>query len=650
MTSQEAASLVNLAGFTAGTALYAMLLAMVLRPAVTAGEAGDPDRRIDWLLLATALLGLTWNLEAFVNFGLVDFGAPAPHPLAQATAFAALGLLPSVVVHSVVRTGVAVSDGRRLVLVAAYGLGLSAAVLQFTWVGAGGTVPSPLALRLLTLGFLASILPLAVLTRGQPGSRRALWMSALAVFSVSALHLTSHEALQDTWPIELIGHHASIPLALAILYQEYPFALADVFLKRALALVALISLVLAGYLALASLGLAGMMGPPDTDGGLPALLLIGVAIATALVYPQLRRAADWIVDTVVLRRADYDVLRARLHDRLQQCTSIEAALEETVTTLGPALSAGETQWAPQPVGSHAATGGLVIVPSRGTSARVIVPTSEPPRYVIEIGGLVGGRRLLSDDEAMLDAVAHIAARRIDGLRMVQERYAQAARHQEASRLASEAELRALRAQIHPHFLFNALTTIGYLIQAAPDRAVETLMRLTELLRRVLRSEDGPTTLGHELELVSAYLDIEQARFEARLRVTMDVPADLQEALVPPLVLQPLVENAIKHGIAPQRSGGHIAITADTSAGAEDGVVMLRLRVRNTGRGASAAELAHGRRSGVGLANVEQRLNHLYGARASLSLTSTVDEGATAEVRLPLERRTGREAAAGRRAG
>ena len=95
-----------------------------------------------------------------------------------------------------------------------------------------------------------------------------------------------------------------------------------------------------------------------------------------------------------------------------------------------------------------------------------------------------------------------------------------------AKLATEAELRALRAQINPHFLFNALTTIGYLIQTAPPRALETLMRLTALLRGVLRSEGEFTTLGRELELVESYLDIERARFEHRLRVSIDVPARL----------------------------------------------------------------------------------------------------------------------------
>src|SRR5438045_3239977 len=162
-----------------------------------------------------------------------------------------------------------------------------------------------------------------------------------------------------------------------------------------------------------------------------------------------------------------------------------------------------------------------------------------------IAPLTGGRRLLSDDVATLEAIVTIAARRIDAIRVTQERHDREIREREMGRLATEAELRALRAQINPHFLFNALTTIGYLIQTAPPRALQTLLRLTALLRAVLRSEGEFTTLGRELEIIESYLDIEHARFEQRLHVTIDVPTRLRNVRLPPLILQPLVENAIK---------------------------------------------------------------------------------------------------------
>ena len=191
-------------------------------------------------------------------------------------------------------------------------------------------------------------------------------------------------------------------------------------------------------------------------------------------------------------------------------------------------------------------------------------------------------------------------------------------------------MRALRAQINPHFLFNALTTIGYLIESAPPRALKTLLRLTSLLRSVLKSDGEMTTLGREIELVEHYLDIERERFEERLQVQVDVPEQLRTLAVPCLIVQPLVENAVKHGIARSIRGGEVRVRARLE-GAAPGQI-LRLTVENTG--APLAEDLDSRSSRVGLNNVERRLAGHYGPRASLSL-GTADGVTRAEVRVPL---------------
>jgi LytS/YehU family sensor histidine kinase len=212
-----------------------------------------------------------------------------------------------------------------------------------------------------------------------------------------------------------------------------------------------------------------------------------------------------------------------------------------------------------------------------------------------------------------------------------ERFAQETRERDIAQLATEAELRALRAQLNPHFLFNALTTIGYLIQASPDRAVETLLRLTTLLRSVLRSEGEFTTLGRELELIDAYLSIERARFEHRLRVRVDVPPECRELQVPSLFLQPLVENAIKHGIATTRVGGDVEIAARLRGdGAERRlIVSVRDSTPATGR--------RGRRRwvrGVGLTSVERRLACHYGSAGTLEIVADVPGETLVRVTLP----------------
>jgi len=192
-------------------------------------------------------------------------------------------------------------------------------------------------------------------------------------------------------------------------------------------------------------------------------------------------------------------------------------------------------------------------------------------------------------------------------------------------------------------LFNALTTIGYLIQTAPPRALDTLLRLTTLLRGVLRSEGELTTLGRELDIVECYLDIERARFEQRLRVTIDVPRRLRDIRVPALVLQPLVENAIKHGIAHRESGGDLVVRAHVDH-VDGGDRHLCLTVADTGVGASPEALRLGRVAGVGLRNVERRLECQYGTAGSLTIRTAADEGAVVEIRLPIGAQVARDAA------
>jgi two-component system LytT family sensor kinase len=615
--------LLNLVGLSTGVALYAMLLAMVIRARRRAGAAA-----FDPLLLVTSLLGLLWNLCALPGYVLPKFGISGPFSLISAAGFGALGLLPAVVVHSVLRGGDKGIAGwvKRAIAGTAYAVSAFAATLHLAAAARGDIIPSAEGMRLLTYAFVALVFPLAAATRGQPGSRRALWVTALAVFAVSALHLSQHSG-NPSWPVELLGHHASLPLALAILYQDYPFALADLFLKRALALLAVVSI---AFIAVATFGdnSTAFAEFIERDPRQFALL-ITLWVVTALLYPSMRAATAWFVDTILLRRPNYRALRATVNGAVQRLDTPPAVLSAVANFVAPSLSSPRVTWAElDDAGVHEPSGRLVATAKDAVTV-VTVPTAETPRYILAISPLTGGRRLLSDDVAMLESIATIAARRIDAIRVTQERHEREIREREMGRLATEAELRALRAQINPHFLFNALTTIGYLIQTAPPRALQTLLRLTSLLRGVLRSEGEFTTLGRELEVIEAYLDIERARFEQRLRVTIDIAPRLRHIRLPPLVLQPIVENAVKHGVAPRTAGGDIRIAASAEAG------FLSIQIEDSGAGATADALRCGREEGVGLRNVERRLQGQYGSAASLSIESTPGAGTCVKMRIPV---------------
>jgi hypothetical protein len=523
--------------------------------------------------------------------------------------------------------------------------------------------PSLWALRLLTFGYLALLALMFLSMQRQEGWKKVIWASALAVFAVSALHLSHHRGgTTDAWYIELTGHHASLPLVLAILYEDYRFAFADIFLKRALALLALVGLVFGLYIGVASPFLTGRNSGGQFDPRSVGILL-GLWIVTALCFPWLRRVVANFVDHIILRRVDYGSLRLEVAQSLAQLETPKLILDRVGALLQPALSAREVRWIEvepddqtvpifqdgnasfedsvtrnEDAVSSLENNYVSLTESSGSKgAFVFVPTAEPPYYRFDIGILAGGRRLLSDDIAMLEAVAVMVARRIDALRVTHERCERSLREQEINKLATEAQLRALRAQVNPHFLFNALTTIGYLVQTAPDRAFDTLMKLTSLLRGVLRTDGEFVTLEQELALIAAYLDIERARFEERLRVSIDVPDELLPVRVPPLLVQPLVENAIKHGITPSKFGGEVTIRARLEQIADTDAIgeVLDITVSDTGIGASEIELARGRRRGVGLSNIEERLRTYGGPSASLRIKSTRGEGTSVKLKLPL---------------
>ena len=206
---------------------------------------------------------------------------------------------------------------------------------------------------------------------------------------------------------------------------------------------------------------------------------------------------------------------------------------------------------------------------------------------------------------------------------------------------ADARLAALRMQLHPHFLFNSLNGVTVLLRAGDRAAAERAVHLlAELLRETLRG-DGPdrVSLEREVAFLRRYLELEAMRFPDRLRVTYRIPPALEDALVPALILQPLVENALRHGVAPSAAAGRVEIQARA-----DGET-LHLTVTDDGVGPGGAPRHPGEMepgpvdgAGVGLRNVEERLRVLYGTRAGVRLDAGREGGAAASIHLPLERR------------
>jgi sensor histidine kinase YesM len=205
---------------------------------------------------------------------------------------------------------------------------------------------------------------------------------------------------------------------------------------------------------------------------------------------------------------------------------------------------------------------------------------------------------------------------------------QQARAEAVSRQALQAQLQLLQAQIEPHMLFNTLANLQGMIALDPERAQLMLDQLIQYLRTTLSSSRAQsTTLAQEFTLMEAYLGLMSVRMGARLAYTLELPAALRGAHMPPMLLQPLVENAIMHGLEPKVDGGHIGVTAQQLG------ETLVVSVTDTGLGLDAPSAKAG--THLGVANTRERLHALFGAQASLSLEPNQPHGAMARLTLPI---------------
>ena len=207
------------------------------------------------------------------------------------------------------------------------------------------------------------------------------------------------------------------------------------------------------------------------------------------------------------------------------------------------------------------------------------------------------------------------------------------RYREGELRASQAQLQALKMQLHPHFLFNALHSISALVHSDPDAADKMIARLGDFLRLTLDSAAAQeVALRQELEFLNCYLDIERTRFRDRLTTEIDADPQVLDCVVPNLILQPIVENAIRHGVSQRAASGHVGVRASRAG------QLLRLEVRDNGRGLpEGAEVCRANQGGggVGLANTRARLQQLYGGAYRFELSNAPEGGAVVTLEIPM---------------
>ena len=193
---------------------------------------------------------------------------------------------------------------------------------------------------------------------------------------------------------------------------------------------------------------------------------------------------------------------------------------------------------------------------------------------------------------------------------------------------NEARLAALSSQINPHFLFNTLNSVTALIRLNPEQARQVVHKLSKILRRLLRQQDNLTTLGEELSFIDDYLAIEMVRFGDKLRFVKEIDPATLDMLVPSMLLQPLVENSIRHGLASKVDGGTIRVRSQMADG------RLQILVEDDGVGIPEAKLATLFEHGIGVNNVNERLKVLFGGDYRMWIDSRLGEGTSTGIELP----------------
>jgi|GEM_PF-1373699 len=558
--------------FLTGATLSAMLGLMQWRVDRTTGRPSG------YLLLW--VLGFIWTFGTFVRCALELAGVP---PDATSTKFAesfawsctlvgpiAIGRLlqgaigtTSRVSRAFLALAVGVSLVNLVLLVRANQL--SGYHLENSW------YPTTSFYLALAVGVLASVIYLTSRQRPDASSRKSMprWFPP-AAFLFAFIHTSAilasmlfpgmPESLMTT--ASLIGRHWTIPWAILIAVSLAQAHYADVILKRSLWLI--VSVTLATVISM----LVFRATP-----GIPFLVTALGTAALMLATPFLIRVIERLVDRGILDRPHYAQAIQALEQAFRRATDREKLIDAALSSVRSTLR----------------------VDARWLGHRIEVTTSHQ------------ARTLMQQELGYLESVSTQLDHRLEAMRFEDEQRAVHLREERLKRLLTEAELKALRTQVDPHFLFNTLNTILDLISTNPQQAERMTERLAECFRYALANHSRAlSTLDEELSFARQYLEIEQVRFGDRLRVQLSRGDALGNEAVPSLLLQPLLENAIRHGLASVREGGCVSVQAHREG------ERLHLRIEDDGVGLRPGFAEH---AGIGLRNVQDRLRTLYSQAA-----------------------------------
>jgi two-component system, LytTR family, sensor kinase len=465
---------------------------------------------------------------------------------------------------------------------------------------------------------------------------RLSWISITALLTgitlVTMRALAEHIKNVPSWTQSLLIFCKPFSILLVVaggLFDLSRFRFSDIFAQKGL------RILLGALLALGSSFLARTVFGLSVDenirsGGLAVTGYAAIVWVAIICYARIAMLSDWLVDRQIFRQADYQ-------RSLKSFREAIATESEPAAIFNTAKELVRSALRIEDAGIHSnGTGqvGSAGAPSSDFDRDGIFPIQKgegPAPFYLAISPGPGRHTLFNAEIDFLREVCRAIGRRLEGIDCEKEKIEMARREAQLVKQLAEAQLRALRAQINPHFLFNSLNSVAALITTEPRVAEEIIIRLAKIFRHVLTHRDRPfSSIGEEISFLETYLQIEKIRFGERLQVSFDIQESVLRFLVPTLILQPLVENSIKHGLGPKAGENQLTIRARQRSD------YLELTVEDNGVGASPPKKLVGTSStGFGLRNLEERLQTAYRGNARFSFESQPQIGSRAQILIPI---------------
>jgi two-component system LytT family sensor kinase len=652
----------SLIGFATGTAISVLLLVLTLRAAKLPGASAA-----SFLFVTCCLI---WNLGGLAHSVALTCGAPEQGRAAliilacQYTAAAAwpitvLSLWSPLATLRRQRIGCRSLQALAVITCTVIVIPLWHGVLT------GVNSASLLFLKESTPYNGAILLTLGIALFRERLVSRAMWLPSLAML-VGAFGAMTAALIQQVLPFDrvvsdllrAVSEQITLLIVLGAFFLFARFRFSDLFIRHSLKVVFAALMAVALKLSYYILSFFRFEGRVPYPGAARACLETLTAVPMLFLFTFVDRRIGECVNRWIFRAPDYRTLLrelsekvARLRSETEIADAVETAARQSLDLKAAQLIALENlsktslpkSNLPKPSWMDAVSDGELVELNRHDpcyaqdEVELLVPVRSEGRvsHVLAVAPGPVRRGLVTHEVDYLRSVAAQFGHRVDALHMEERLVEVQSREAVLQQQVTEAELRALRAQINPHFLFNSLNSIANLVVTNPEQAETMTLRLARVFRHVLANSARPLiSLHEEIEFLETYLQIEEARFGSRLQVKIAVDPAVAMEQIPSLILQPIVENALKHGVGPKPGPGHLWITAEARGD------QVCLRVEDDGVGPAIGGLKlngnNGRSKGVGLENVAQRLNALYQDQGRMTIEVRQAGGTRVTILFPRE--------------